>query len=232
MSLPSRRTIFVALLAWAAAGCARSTAGETGGATPPAPPAAAMALAQPGQLARYAAVKLMVLPAQAVTGDDRLGWRGTAGGERALLASLDTLIESTLAERGLASLWLFPPALARSARRNPTYLTDPSSMRALDAVRVALRKPNDPLAEPFASQLRALAGVSDARYALVPLELRLDPVVDSPGGRAHLRLAVVDARGSQVVWVGEVAGEAQATFGPSVLGSLATRVAGLAAPRQ
>ena len=104
-------------------------------------------------------------------------------------------------------------------------------MRALDAVRVALRKRDEPLAEPFASQLRALAGVSDARYALIPLDLRFVPNGPGSSGRAALRLAVVDARGAQLVWVGEVAGDPSSTFGSEVLASLAQRVSDLVVSR-
>lgn len=203
-----------------------------GGQAPaPAPAPAGVPAASAGQLNRFAALKVMVLPAQAVVGEDRLGWRTAAGGDKALLAAVDSGIEAQLGGRGLATIWIFPPALQRAARRNPTYLTDPATMRALDPIRVALRKPNEPLAEPFASQLRALAGVSDSRYAFVPLELRFEPMSDGTAGRALLRSAIVDARGAQVVWVGEVAGDPLPAYAPAALASLVLRVADLVVPR-
>ncbi|HEX4932262.1 MAG TPA: hypothetical protein VFV33_03730, partial [Gemmatimonadaceae bacterium] len=94
-----------------------------------------------------------------------------------------------------------------------------------------IRRPDDMLGEPFASQLRSLAGVSDARYAFIPLELRLEPVPDAATGRAVLQVAVVDARGARVVWAGEVAGDAHPAYAPGVLGSLVRRVADLVVPR-
>jgi hypothetical protein len=173
----------------------------------------------------------MVLPTQAVGGDDRLGWRAQAGGERAVLDMLDRAIESELSGRGLATQWIFPPALVRAARRNPTYVTDPYALRSLDAVRLAERRPQDQLSDPFASQLRALAGVSDVRYALVPLDVRAESAVQDAPLRAVLRVAVVDARGAQLTWLGAVAGDSLREFTPATAAVLARRLADLVVPR-
>lgn len=198
----------------------------------PAPVPAGTPAASAGQLSRFAALKVIVLPAQTVIGEDQLGWRTAAGGDKAILTAIDLAFEAEMGKRGLASLWVFPPALDRAARRNPTYLTPPSQMRGLDPIRLALRKPDQPLAEPFASQLRALAGVSDARYAFVPLELRFEATGGgAAGGRALIRSALVDARGAQVVWVGEVAGDQFSAYAPGALSSLVLRVADLVVAR-
>lgn len=214
--------------------CATACGGTQRPESAPAPavvPADSPA-ASAGQLNRFAALKVMVLPLQAVVGEDRLGWRAAAGGDKAILSAIDLALEAELGRRGLASLWSFPPALERAARRNPTYVTDPASMQAIDPIRVALRKPNEPLGEPFASQLRALAGVSDSRYAFVPLELRFEPSGQgATSGRALLRSALVDARGAQVVWVGEVAGDPMPQYAPAALSSLVRRVADLVVSR-
>ncbi|HEX4934845.1 MAG TPA: hypothetical protein VFV33_16760, partial [Gemmatimonadaceae bacterium] len=104
--------------------------GRPGPVVRPSPPdAAPTALARADQqqsaagvLARFAAQKLIVLPAQGVLAADPLGWRTSSGGDRVLLASLDAGLEAALGERGLGSQWSFPPALQRAARRNPTYV--------------------------------------------------------------------------------------------------------------
>ncbi|MEP7381957.1 MAG: hypothetical protein ABI910_09740 [Gemmatimonadota bacterium] len=204
-----------------------------GQAAPPATAAApaGMPAASSGQLARFAGLKVMVLPTQGVVATDSLGWRRSAGGDKSVLAALDSALADSLSGRGLGALWIFPPALRRSVGRNPTYLSDLSAMRALDAVRVALRKRDDPLTEPFASQLRALAGVSDARYAFIPLEIRFEPILPGTSGRAALRSALVDARLAQLVWVGDVMGDPSPAFGPGVIASLAQRVADLVVSR-
>lgn len=227
--MPASFSRAIALMSLAALAC-------SGPRTLPSTPAASGAGALPipaasaGRLARFAALRVMVLPTQGTWGSDTLGWRARAGTERELLGLLDRSIETALGERGLSSQWVFPPAMERAAKRNPTYITDPYAMRALIAVRAALRKPQDPVAEPFASQLRALAGVSDARYAFVPLDVRMESL-PAGGGRAVLRAAVIDARGSQLVWTGEVASDAQAEYSPALLASLAERVADLVVSR-
>lgn len=220
---------FVLLAALACGGsAAKSSAAEIS-------PAPTTALAPPGQLARFAALKVMVLPAQSVQADSLPAWRNTATVDKALLAALDSAVEGALNQRGMQTVWVYPAALQRSARRNPTYLTDPYLMQALDPVRQALKKPQDALSEPFASQLRALAGVNDSRYSLIPLVLRFEPSGITAQGqaqvRAVLRSVVVDARGAQVVWVGEVASAPQAMYSAAILASLAQRVADLVIPR-
>ncbi|MEO6446940.1 MAG: hypothetical protein ABIZ91_06745 [Gemmatimonadaceae bacterium] len=190
-----------------------------------------MALAPPGQLSRFAGVKVMVLPTQSVQSDERPDWRTTSTPDKALLAALDSAVETALVQRGLQSSWVFPAALQRSAKRNPTYLTDPYAMQALASVRLALRKPQDPLSEPFASQLRALAGVNDARYALIPLVFRFEAADGAGDARAFLRAVIIDARAAQVVWTGEVASVPQREYSRSVLASVAEHVADLVVPR-
>jgi len=192
--------------------------------------AAATVTPMAGVLGRFAALNVIVLPTQSVGSADLLGWRASSGGERVLIAALDAGIEAALGERALTT-WVYSSALQRAARRNPTYVTDPAAVRALGPVRAVMRKPDDSFAEPFASQLRSLAGVSDGRYALIPLELRLEPILNGTSGRAVLQVAMVDARASRVVWVGEVAGDPHAAYGPAVLASLARRVADLVVPR-
>jgi hypothetical protein len=188
-----------------------------------------VAQANSGQLARFAALRVMVLPTQGF-GSDSLGWRARAGGERELLGLLDGSIEVTLGDRGLSTQWVFPSALERSAKSNPTYVTDPYAMRARVAIGAALRKPADPIGEPFASQLRALAGVNDARYALIPIDLRIEPL-QVGGGRAVLRVVVIDVRSSQLVWTGEVASDPHREYSVTLLSTIAQRVADLVVPR-
>jgi hypothetical protein len=224
--MPSSFSRAFALASLAALACG----GPRTAAAPPAPLTEANPATNAGQLARFAALRVMVLPSQGAWRTDSLGWRARAGTERELLGLLDRSIETALGERGLSSQWVFPPAMERTAKRNPTYVTDPYAMRALVAVRAALRKPQDPVAEPFASQLRTLAGVSDSRYAFVPLDVRMEPVA-AGGGRAVLRAAVIDARGAQLVWTGDVAGEAQSEYSEALFTSLAERVADLVVPR-
>jgi hypothetical protein len=103
----------------------------------------------------------------------------------------------------------------------------------------------EPLAEPLATQLRTIVALGDARYVLVPVEVRLERApapsssagVTAPGpasagpGRAVLRLALVDARASQVRWSGDVASDTASALTTALAAGLAGRVADLVAQR-
>jgi hypothetical protein len=82
------------------------------------------------------------------------------------------------------------------------------------------------VAEPLAGQLRAFAGLFNARYAFIPVELRLAP--DAGGGaRATIHAVVIDTRAAKLTWKGDVIGDAVRTFSPAVAAGIAGRVADL-----
>lgn len=163
---------------------------------------------------------------QALTATDPLGWKTRAGSERELLARVDSLLESELRGRGLIQ-WTYAPALIRAARRNPTYLVDPTQLRAGGALRAAARQRERTLAEPFASQVRALVGVSGSRYVLVPFELAFVPDSSGNRGAVALALAVADARLSQLLWIGDVRGASATEFSGALLQDVVQRAADL-----
>jgi hypothetical protein len=155
---------------------------------------------------------------------------------REYLATLDAEIAAALAERGVGTGWVMPADIVRSARRNPTYSTDPY------ALTVAVLEPGHkapardaPLSEPLASQLRTITALGDARYVLVPVELRFERLsgagVDTTAGHAVLRLALVDARASQVRWLGDVPSDPSSAFSPALAAGVASRLADMIAPR-
>ncbi|MBK8248495.1 MAG: hypothetical protein IPK85_13965 [Gemmatimonadetes bacterium] len=195
-----------------------------GGPAPSNTPVPSVPTAVPGVLARFAGQSLMVLPVTLHPVADTMGWRTSAGGDAKLRTLTDSLLEHGFRERGLTT-WIYAAQVARTARRNPTYLVDPSTLRPALAVRAAMRTPDRNLSEPLASQLRALAGTSGVRYTMLPtdLELRLDGT--------RLTVAVVDVRLAQVAWVGNVAAGPQASWNPGVLSDLINRAADLVVPR-
>lgn len=195
-----------------------------GGPAPANAPVPAVPTAVPGVLARFAGQSLMVLPVTLHPVADSMGWRTAAGGEAALRTRTDSILEQGFRERGLTT-WIYAAQVARTARRNPTYLVDPSTLRPALAVRAAMRAPDRNLSEPLASQLRALAGTSGVRYTLLPtdLELRTDGT--------RLTLAVVDVRLAQVAWVGNVVAAPRAAWDVAVLSDLINRAADLVVPR-
>lgn len=157
----------------------------------------------------FAATELIVLPIQTLRPGDTMGWAAKVGGtraaQRAFLTSIDTVLEAAVREKGLVA-WTLPSDLARTARRNPGYATNPADIRAGDAVGYISRNKDENIPEPVASQLRALAGFHGARYALVPVEVRFEPGATAGTGRAVLRIGVLDVRGSRLAFIGDVVG--------------------------
>lgn len=178
----------------------------------------------------FAAVRMIVMPAQGIRGGDALGWAAKVGQPRTFLASLDSSLETAVRDRGLSS-WSLPTDLTRTARRNPMYATNPAEVRAADAVRYLERQRDAEIPEPVASQLRTLAGFHDARHALVPVEVRFEPGASAGTGHAILRVAVLDVRGSRLVFVGEIAGEDAPDVSPTLGADLARRFADMIVPR-
>lgn len=181
-----------------------------------------------GALNRFAAEKVMVLPAQEMVAADPMGWKPPAGADKALLLKVDSTLEAGLRDRGL-SAWVYASALVRAVKRNPTYLTDPYQVRAAGPVRVALRSREPWILEPLSSQLRGLAGVTDAAWALVPVDVGF--VRDGGGGRAVVSLAIIDVRGAQVRWAGTVTGDASPSYDYSLVASAIQKAADLFVPR-
>ena len=175
-------------------------------------------------LASFTAQRLVILPAQSLRRGESLGWSAGLGDERAYLAAVDTAIAAALGERRLRSSWVFPPDLARSARRNVGFVIDPYQF-AYHSLRAAERRLDDPIPEPAGSQLRAMVALHDARYAFVPLEVRFDGVQGN--GRAVLHLVLVDARTARIVWFGDVASDPSDRFSPALAAGIGNRVADL-----
>jgi hypothetical protein len=178
-------------------------------------------------LARLASEQMLVLPVQYLTFADSLGWSQQAPATRSYLSSVDDEITYALQERGLKGQWVFPADVERSAKRNAGYVADPHALTAVE-VRPGSKLDAWQLREPFASQLRSLVALTDARYVLLPVELKL---TGSNGtGRAVLHLVVIDARRAQVQWAGDLQGAPVARFSPAIAADLASRLADLIAP--
>jgi hypothetical protein len=174
-------------------------------------------------------MRMITLPTQFLRSADS-SWSARVTDPRAFLASVDAAIEAAMRDRGLGTMWAFASDLARTAQRNPMYATDPAQIRVGDAVRVMERRSGGEIPEPVASQLRALVGFHDARHALVPLEVRFEPL-GAEGARAILHVVVLDVRGSRLAWIGDIAGTPATAFSPAVATDLAQRFADLVVAR-
>jgi len=176
-------------------------------------------------LERMAGQQVLVLPVQYLAFHDSLGWQQSVPNRAAYLARLDTVIASTLTARGLGQAWTFGPEVARAARLNSIIMPD---ARALSAEWLRGRLlPDQTVREPLASQVRSLVGLKGSRYALLPVEMRLEG--EGGTGVATLRLVMIDSRLAQVRWVGEVRSDRARSFSPALAASVAARFADLVA---
>jgi hypothetical protein len=194
--------------------------------SPAAEPAAA--LSRP--LATMAEQAVIVLPTRYLRASDSLGWAAQVADERAWLAGLDDEIAFALRERGAARRWTLPADLARSARRNAAFAPDPATVAA-EPLRPRRGELAKRVPEPLISQLRSLIALRDeVRFALLPVEVRFEPAEGGAGGgRAVLRLVLVDVRAAEIMWVTDVPSEATASLSPALAASLGARVADLVA---
>jgi hypothetical protein len=191
----------------------------------PAPPQTAVTTS-PTPLASLAGQRIIVLPLHYLRSTDTLGLGAQLTNPRAFLRSVDDEIAFAMAERGLKSQWIFPEDLVRISKRNIGHSTDPYALAA------GVLRPTGPrripqLPDPLASQLRSLVALSDARYALFPVEVRTEN--SGAGARAVLHIALLDVRMSNIRWAGEVASDTMTTISPGLAASLANRLANLIA---
>lgn len=202
--VPIIRLLAIALIA---AACGR------GAKTPPAP--------VPQPLAAYAVQKLILTPTGYVRADTSAFMRQGGG---ISTRALDSALVTTLTARGLAQNWILPAALVATYEKNRTYAADPYRL-ALLPLRSAEFVAASRFAEPLSSQLRTMIALhEDARFVLVPVELRFEPV--GAAARGVLKIALVDPRFAHANWVGTVEGDVAAT--PALaLPSVAARVADL-----
>ena len=172
-------------------------------------------------LAQYSSVKVAVVPVQFYKAD--------AGGfaeqpSAAIRAAFDSLLSEQLEEHGLKSMWATPADVQRTAKRNAMYTADPRNLGAFP-VRNGVPPKKPQIVDPLASNLRRVVALHDARYLLMPVELRAEGGKD--GGYLAVRLLLVDARLNTVLWQVDLPSDRAATYSPALLQQLATRVADL-----
>ena len=175
-------------------------------------------------LEKLAGEEIVVLPVQYLSSTDSLGWYPQIRDRSAVLAQLDQQIEAALTARGLGQTWTFGPEIARASKVNSIVMRDARSLSA-EWLRGRIEASDDPMREPLASQLRGLVGLKGQRYALLPVELRLE---NSAGmGVAKLRVLMIDARMTHIKWVGEVQSAPMKAFSPALTASVASHFADL-----
>ena len=174
-------------------------------------------------LERMTGQEIVVFPVQYLAATDSLGWQRQIPNRAAFLAALDDQIEAVFTARGLGQTWTFGRELERASKLNSVVMAD---ARSLSAEWLRARVPSDEsLREPLASQVRGLVGLKGQRYALLPVELRLE----SHGGTgvAILRVVMIDARMAKVLSVFEVPSDPMTTLSPALTASVARHFADL-----
>ena len=188
---------------------------------PPETPASPVVLRP---LERMAGQQILVLPVQYLAVRDSLGWQQQVPDRALLLATLDDQIEAAFAARGLGQAWTFGRAVERASKMNSILMTDARSLSA-EWLRGKVL-PEAAVRDPLASQVRGLVGLKGSRYAILPVELRIE---NRGGGTgvAILRLVMMDSRLAQIKWIGEVVSDPMTRFSPALTASVAARFADL-----
>lgn len=192
--------------------------------SPPPPPETANQPVILRPLEKLAGEEIVVLPVQYLSSTDSLGWYAQIRDRSAFLAQLDQQIEAALTARGLGQTWTFGPEIARASKVNSIVMRDARSLSA-EWLRGRIEASDDPMREPLASQLRGLVGLKGQRYAILPVELRLEN--NAGMGVAKLRVLMIDARMTHIKWVGEVQSVPMKTLSPALIASVATHFADL-----
>jgi hypothetical protein len=175
-------------------------------------------------LERMAGQEILVLPVQYLSGTDSLGWQQQIPDRAAFLAALDDQIEAAMVARGLGRAWKFGREVERASKMNSILMTD---ARLLSAEWLRGRVlPETSVRDPLASQVRGLVGLKGSRYALLPVELRLEKR-GAGTGVAILRVVMIDSRMALIRWVKEVESDPMRTLSPALTASVATHFADL-----
>jgi len=168
--------------------------------------------------------EIVVFPVQYLSSTDTLGWQQQIPNRATFLANLDDQIEAAMSARGLGRAWTFGREVERASRLNSILMTDARSLSA-QWMRGRLL-PDQTVRDPLATQVRGLVGVKGQRYALLPVELRLE---NRNGGMgvAILRVVLIDSRMAKILRVVEVESDPMRTLSPALSTSVATHFADL-----
>jgi hypothetical protein len=174
-------------------------------------------------LERMSGQQIVVFPVQYLSSTDSLGWQQSIPNRAAFLAALDDQIEAVFTQRGLGQSWAFAREVERASKLNSIIMADARSLAAeWLRGRVFIEAP---VRDPLASQVRGLVGLKGSRYALLPVELRLE----SHGGTgvAILRVVMIDSRLALIKWVQDIPSDPMKTLSPALTANVAAHFADL-----
>jgi hypothetical protein len=174
--------------------------------------------------------QVVIAPTQMLRETDALGWTTQVPRSRELLRAVDDSIRAELAARGIDKQWVFPDALERAERLNPSYAINPYTLDARGLLSPSVVA-GTRVTGALATQLRTMVALQEsARAVLIPVELRFDRL-PSGEGAAVLHVVVVDARLGDIRWVGDVRSDSASSYSRALLSSLVAHLADLITAR-
>ena len=175
-------------------------------------------------LERMSGQEIVVFPVQYLSSTDSLGWQQQIPNRADFLSTLDDQIEAVLTARGLGQTWTFAREIERASKVNSIIMRD---ARSLSAEWLRGRTfPDETVRDPLASQVRGLVGLKGQRYALLPVELRLENR-GTGMGVATLRVVMIDSRLALLKGMWEISSDPMKTLSPALTASVATHFADL-----
>ena len=135
---------------------------------------------------------------------------------------LDSELAYWMAERANRVKWVMPSTMERTLARSPGLGIHIRELAVQRFRTTQLKRIGDPLY----GDLRRLAAMFDARFALIPVAAEFRPNADGTG-TMHVGLALIDALSRDVIWFGVVAGEPGAPASPTTAASVAQKIAGM-----
>jgi hypothetical protein len=186
-----------------------------GGGEPPAP--------TPG-FGVLSGKTVLVLPVQYVRQVPG-GWIAGAANMQAAARQADGEITFALQELGGRATWITPEMQLRRLEREPWAEVNPYILSADEARRKKgeLRKYRDPLF----GEIRTMAALFDARYAIWPLEIYYQPGEEGEAGSLAVSTFLLDTRAGEVLWWGVIPGTGEDS--PASTGALAALAQAFAA---
>lgn len=179
-------------------------------------------------LSGYAGRAVLVLPLQQVSETAGVTVSRSAGA-LAFREAMDYEIRFAFGDSPPAR-WVFAPAIIQSSKRNIGVSANPLEL-SVEALTEKLPEPEDAVSETLRTQIRQLLALTDARYVLLPVNVRI--VNSSVNGmrRATMRVVLIDGRLARVRWAEDISAEPVTALSRSVAAALASRLAVMAGVR-
>jgi hypothetical protein len=184
---------------------------------------------------------LVFLPTAYLRSPDYLKWTADIKNPHEYLRHADSLFQDALTQHAYKIKWVFASQLRRASDRSAGMIQDPDNLSEQQLL-PGLWKANAPLYDPLAEQVRSVISAQNARYVVAPVEIRFVTPREAAGASgpppadsvphvqvAVLRLALLDAEGTYVVWGGDVVSDTARTA-DAATASLATKLGELLKP--